>query len=340
MQSFFDDTQQLHHPQSYFSRGQMRRPQEVPERSQAILQALSAMGWSATVPPDQGWGPIAAVHDSDYVAFLKCAHADWLATGEDWGSEVMSNIYRVGSGRGADMGILARAARHLADGSCPVGPETANSAYAGAQSAIAAADAVAQGERAAFAVCRPPGHHARRDAAGGFCYLNNAAIAAQRLRETCQRVLILDVDLHHGQGIQEIFYHRADVHYISIHGDPINFYPVVTGHADECGEGEGLGYNLNLPLPHGSEAPAFFAALDRALAAAVQFAPDAVVLALGFDTYREDPQAKIALDTHDYGVMAERISNCGWPTAIVLEGGYHLPTLALNTETFFSHWKG
>jgi len=337
MNVFFDADQQLHHPQNYFSRGKMRTPEEVPMRSDAILQAVKSLGWAVEKPADQGWGPIEAVHDHAYLAFLRDAHSEWVATGQDWGNEVMSNVYR--RSEGEPLGILAKAAHFLADGSCPIGPNTARSAYAAAQSAVAAADAVAAGAPVAFALARPPGHHARADAAGGFCYLNNAAIAAQRLRETCQRVVVLDIDMHHGQGIQEIFYHRDDIFYISIHGDPLNFYPVVSGHASEVGEGVGTGFNLNIPLPHGSDAATFFQALDQALVAANKFAPQAMVLAMGFDTYREDPQSKMTIDTPDFATMAQRLVRCGWPTAIVFEGGYHAATLQHNAQTFLQHWQ-
>ena len=336
MKVFFDVDQQLHHPKSYFSRGALRTPEEIPMRCDALLQAVKSLGWVAEQPVDQGWGPIEAVHDLAYLAFLRDAHTDWLAVGQDWGDEVMSNIYRPSGGE--PVGILAKAAHFLADGSCPIGPNTARSAYAAAQSAIAAADVVAAGAPVAFALSRPPGHHARANAAGGFCYLNNAAIAAQRLRDTYQRVLVLDIDMHHGQGIQEIFYQRDDVYYISIHGDPLNFYPVVAGHASEVGDGVGAGFNLNIPLPHGSDAAAFFTALEQALDAAAKFEPQAMVLAMGFDTYREDPQSKIGIDTPDFATMAQRLAHCGWPTAIVFEGGYHAPTLQHNAQTFLQHW--
>ncbi len=204
MKAFFHPSQDLHIPKTYFTRGQMRQPQEVPDRT-------------------------GQVHDLGYLRFLESAHRRWMEM-EDWGDEVMSNIFV--RSPNALRGVLAEAACYLADGSCPIGENTWKAAYWSAQTALGAADALIAGERYAYAVCRPPGHHARKDAAGGFCYLNNAAIAAEHLKSRFPRTVILDTDMHHGQGIQEIFYNRSDVLYISIHGDPTNFYPVVSGFED------------------------------------------------------------------------------------------------------------
>ncbi|MFA2535845.1 histone deacetylase family protein, partial [Pseudomonas chlororaphis subsp. aurantiaca] len=250
MRSFFHPEQLLHHPRSYYSRGQMRTPQEVPERAQRLVQAAHSLGFDVQQPEDAGLEPLLAVHGAAYLQFLKEAHQRWKDIPEDWGEEVMSNIFV--REPNALRGILAQAARYLADGSCPVGELTWRSAYWSGQSAIAGARALLDGEPAAYALCRPPGHHARAEAAGGFCYLNNAAIAAQVLREQFARVAVLDTDMHHGQGIQEIFYERDDVLYVSVHGDPTNFYPGVAGFADERGSGAGLGYNLNLRMAHGA----------------------------------------------------------------------------------------
>jgi acetoin utilization deacetylase AcuC-like enzyme len=200
---------------------------------------------------------------------------------------------------------------------------------------VAAAAALNEGAREAYALCRPPGHHARAEAAGGFCYLNNAAIAAQALRERFGRVAILDTDMHHGQGVQEIFYGRDDVLYVSIHGDPTNFYPVVAGYEDERGAGEGDGYNINLPMPHGSGEEVFFDQLEVALRAVRRFQPDALVLALGFDIYKDDPQAMVAVTTEGFGRLGGAIGGLGLPTVIVQEGGYHIDSLRDNARAFF-----
>ncbi|ANA33985.1 Acetylpolyamine amidohydrolase [Ralstonia mannitolilytica] len=337
MLTFFHPEQLLHHPQSYYSRGKMRTPQEVPERALNLLQAARDLGFTIARPEDHGIAPLTAVHGEPYLRFLQDAHAEWQRLPEDWGDEVMSNIFV--REPNALRGVLAQAARYLADGSCPVGENTWRSAYWSAQSAAAGAQAILNGERMAYALCRPPGHHARREAAGGFCYLNNAAVAAQALRRKFKRVAILDTDMHHGQGIQEIFYDRADVLYISIHGDPTNFYPVVAGFDDERGTGDGLGLNVNLPMPHRSPESVFFDKLGDAIAALERFQPDALVLSLGFDIYREDPQSQVDVSTQGFGRLGQAVGAIGLPTLVVQEGGYHLPTLAQNAAAFFGGLK-
>ncbi|MBU9163606.1 histone deacetylase family protein [Burkholderia multivorans] len=333
MKTYFHPEQLLHHPRTYLSRGQMRAPQEVPERAARLIAAVRALEFDVREPVDRGTAPIAAVHDMNYLRFLEDAHRDWKKMPDDWGDEVMSNIFV--RDPNPLRGMLAKAARYLADGSCPIGANTWRAAYWSAQSALAAAADVNDGARDAYALCRPPGHHARRDAAGGFCYLNNAAIAAQALLGRHRRVAVLDTDMHHGQGVQEIFYGRDDVLYVSIHGDPTDFYPVVAGYEDETGAGAGAGYNLNLPMPHGSPEAVFFERLDDALRALARFEPDALVLALGFDIYKDDPQSQVAVTTDGFGRLGSAIGALGLPTVIVQEGGYHLDSLDANARAFF-----
>lgn len=333
MRAFFHPDQTLHHPRTYLSRGAMRVPQEVPVRAERLLAAASKLGMRIETPEDFGMGPLEAVHDPAYLAFLQNAHARWKAVPEDWGEEVISNVFV--REPNALRGVLAQAAYHLADGSCPVGAQTWRAAYWSAQSAIAGARALLNGERSAYALSRPPGHHARRDAAGGFCYLNNAAIAAQELRKRFGRVAILDPDMHHGQGIQEIFYDRDDILYVSIHGDPTNFYPAVAGFEDERGSGPGEGFNLNLPMPHGAPESCFFEKLDIALDAIRRFGADVLVLSLGFDIYELDPQSKVAVTRAGFVRLGEQIRGMGMPCLIVQEGGYHIDSLDDNARAFF-----
>ncbi|MCQ9617095.1 histone deacetylase family protein [Paenalcaligenes niemegkensis] len=334
MKAFFHDEQLRHRPLTYFSRGKMRIPQEVPERVLELRSASALSGLIVSEPADAGSEPLLAVHTSDYLRFLQEAHTDWKALPDDWGEEVVSNIF-VRTPH-ALRGVLARAAYYLADGSCPVGAHTWEAAYWSAQCAIAASREVLAGERFAYAGCRPPGHHARKDAAGGFCYLNNAAIVAQELRQRYQRVVVLDTDMHHGQGIQEIFYDRDDVYYISIHGDPENFYPVVAGFEDERGAGKGEGYNLNLCIPHHSSERVFFEKLETAMHAIESFGADALVLSLGFDIYEHDPQSLVAVSTEGFERLGSSIRALNLPTVVVQEGGYHVETLAENAVSFFN----
>ena len=338
VKAFFDPSQDGHIPRSYLSRGQMRTPLEIPERTGHILEGLDQVGIPVQRPADHGMRPINRVHDLGYLRFLEGAHRRWMAIPDDWGEEVMSNVF-VRSPNPL-RGILAEAARYQADGSCPIGEHTWEAAYWSAQSAVSGAEALLEGDRMAYAVCRPPGHHARRDAAGGFCYLNNAAIAAEALRARYPRVAILDPDMHHGQGIQEIFYHRDDTLYISIHGDSTNFYPVVSGHEDERGEGAGYGYTINFPMAHGSPESTFFDRLEQAMQAIRLFEPDALIVTLGFDIYQDDPQAKVQVSAPGFHRLGQTVAGANVPLLVVQEGGYHLESLTENTRQFFSGLQG
>jgi acetoin utilization deacetylase AcuC-like enzyme len=193
------------------------------------------------------------------------------------------------------------------------------------------------GERAAYALCRPPGHHAFSDMAGGFCYLNNSAIAAEMLRRAHDRVAILDVDLHHGNGTQGIFYQRGDVLTVSIHADPERFYPFFWGYANETGAADGAGCNLNLPLPRGSGDDVFVAALDTAVERVRQFAPGALVVALGLDAFEGDPFGGLRVSTPGFAEIARRISAAlPLPTLLVQEGGYLCDGLGDNLQSFLA----
>lgn len=335
MKAYFDDSQNRHDPQTYFSYGAMRKPQEVPARIPPLLSAMKGLSIEVEAPRDYGTTPISAVHDMGYLRFLESAHRRWP---EAWGNEVMSNIYvRTNNPM---RGILAEAAAYMADGSSPLGPHTWDAAYISAQSALSAAADIASGEQFAYGICRPPGHHARPAGAGGFCFLNNSAIAAQYLRNTFDRVAIFDPDMHHGQGIQEIFWERNDVLYVSIHGDPTNFYPVVTGYEEERGAGDGYGFNLNLPMPHGSSEEFFFGKLDQALTAIRLFEADVIVLALGFDTYYEDPQAKVSVTSDGFTRMGQLLAATGKPICVIQEGGYDIDHLEINADHFFKGLLG
>ncbi len=314
--------QMLHAPHSYLSRGKMRAPQEKPERLTALLAAVhtlqKSMNLEVITPQDRGIDPILAVHDFDYVHFLKTAYQAWHALDEDWGEEVMSNIYIRDNPR---VGILAQAAHYLADGSCPIGKHTWTSAYFAAQTALGAATELLAGGQCAVGLTRPAGHHARKDAAGGFCYLNNGAIAASFLKQKFKKIAIIDTDMHHGQGIQDIFYDRSDILYVSVHGDPTNFYPVVAGFANERGVGAGAGFNVNFPMPHGIDEAGFFAYVDAAIDVVNTFDPDAIIHIVGFDVHRDDPQSKSQVSTAGFHLLGQKIAALQAPKMILVEGG-------------------
>jgi acetoin utilization deacetylase AcuC-like enzyme len=217
------------------------------------------------------------------------------------------------------------------DAATPITRGTWRAATAAADTALTAAALVASGERGAFALARPPGHHAAKDLYGGYCFLNNAAIAAQSLLDGgARRVAILDIDYHHGNGTQSIFYSRGDVFFVSIHGDPKEEFPYFLGYADETGEGDGEGANLNLPLPWGTGSSRWLEALGEAATRISAFTPEALVVSLGLDTYKEDPISHFLLESDDYLKIGRRIARLRLPTAFVLEGGYAVAALGVN----------
>jgi acetoin utilization deacetylase AcuC-like enzyme len=223
----------------------------------------------------------------------------------------------------------------MSDAACPVSRETWDSICWSAWTAAHAARQLLEGESAVYALCRPPGHHAGSDLAGGFCYFNNSAIAVEILRKSFDRVAVVDIDLHHGNGTQSIFYRRADVMTFSIHADPSRFYPFFWGYADERGEGDGQGANLNIPLPRGSGDEIFLDALDQGLARVRDFSPDAVVVALGLDGFEGDPFGGLAISTAGFRTIGHSIaSKLKVPTVLVQEGGYLCDELGDNLTGF------
>jgi len=332
MKAFFSDEQLLHQPQQFMRAGRICAPTDVPARARALNDVLTELGITRETPPDYGH-TLLAVHSLEYLEFLKNAYARWQhlkRPGLEPGPEVLPNMSPYHSGRVELAGrppcpspsIIAQAGYYLSDLSCPIGPHTWQAALRSTHCAIAAADWACTTKNIAYALCRPSGHHAHYDRAGGFCYLNNSAIAAQRLRESFASVVVLDVDAHHGDGTQHIFYRRSDVMTVSLHADTSNYYPFYSGYAHERGYGSGHGYNINVPLPHGTTTERFIGALDEVLITLRDFRPQALVVALGFDTYRDDPISVLDLDLDAYRQIGERIGSLGLPTVVVQEGGY------------------
>ena len=329
MRAFFDPEQMLHDPQQFMRVGRLCAPSDVPERSQALLDALTALKIPVEAPQDYGTAPLAKVHPAHYLDYLASAYQRWIAL-PGAGIEVLPNVSPYLSGRVEDDvrapcpsdSPVAQAGYYVGDLACPIGPHTWRSIVRSAHSAVAAADAVAAGEGASYGLCRPSGHHVRADRASGFCYLNNAAIAVERLRSRFARVAVLDVDAHHGDGTQTIFYRRADVLTVSLHVDPAHYYPFYTGYAAERGHGAGLGYNLNLPLAPGANDADLLARLDEGLAVIRDYRPDALVLSLGFDTHAEDPIGALQISTGCFGAIGAKVRALSLPTAVIQEGGY------------------
>ena len=335
MKAFFADEQRRHDPKAFLSSGAPQPNPEKPERVERLLAGAKAAGCAIERPRDYGLGPIAAVHTPEYIDFLQHIFERWQRI-EGASAEVIPNIHPIARGGSYPASAVGQAGYHMADTACPISAETFDSACWSVWAAVAAAEAVQSGESAAYALCRPPGHHAFADVAGGFCFLNNSAIAAQHLRKSAARVAILDVDLHHGNGTQGIFYARPDVLTVSIHADPMRFYPFFWGHADERGEGLGLGYNLNLLLARKSGDDAFLLALSAARRRIKAFAPDALVVALGLDAFEGDPFGGLSVTTHGLSRIGEAIGWLGLPTVIAQEGGYLCDALSDNLTAFLT----
>lgn len=339
MKAFLAPGQEAHFPRNFLVNGVWQDNPERPERIAQLRAGTVAAGCPIESPSDAGIAPIEAVHPSRYLQFLEHAFTRWSRIAEA-AESVTPNIHPSGRTGGYPASVVAQAGWHMSDAGCPIVAETWHSSYWSAQSAIAAADAVLAGEGEAYALCRPPGHHAAAEVAGGFCYLNNSAIAARRLQSVHARIAVLDIDLHHGNGTQEIFYADPGVLTVSIHADPERFYPFFWGYAGETGEGAGEGHNVNLPLPRGTGDEGFLAALAKALDRIAVFAPDALVVALGLDAYEGDPFGGLAVSTAGYGQIAERIAaSFGGPAVLVQEGGYLCPELGDNLAAFLTGFE-
>ncbi|MCB2124794.1 MAG: histone deacetylase family protein [Rhodobacteraceae bacterium] len=339
MKAFFDDRQRAHDPKMFMVNGTRLPNPEQPARIEALRAGAEAAGCTFAAPTDHGPGPLAALHSPEYLVFLQTIHTRWsrIAGAAD---EVIPNIHPDRRTASYPRSAVGQAGFHQADTACPIAAGTWDAAYWSAQAALTAADVVLAGERAAYALCRPPGHHAFGDLAGGFCFLNNSAIAAEAMLRAGRRPAILDVDVHHGNGTQGIFYARADVLTVSIHADPARFYPFFWGHAEERGTGAGLGYNLNLALPRGTDDASYLEALDIALARIRAFGTDALVVALGLDAHEGDPFQGFRVTTPGFARIAGAIAGLGLPSVIVQEGGYLQPALGANLTSFLKGFGG
>jgi acetoin utilization deacetylase AcuC-like enzyme len=343
MLAFDHPDEALHAPRFFLSRGVLRPNYEIPARAAALRAGLAQLGLRAEAPPPAPPAAIAAVHEPAYLGFLESASRDWAAL-PDPGPEVVANIHptpeMLAQGARPPAGVIGRAGWHMADTACPIGPGSWAAALAAAACALAAAGEAARG-RSAYALCRPPGHHAYAARAGGHCYLNNAAIAACALRRAgAARVAVIDIDSHHGNGTQGIFWERGDVLTASIHADPERYYPWFVGHAGELGAGAGEGANLNLPLPFGSGDDAWAEAIGGAVAAARRFGAEALVVSLGFDASEHEPLRALAVTAEGFARAGALLGGLRLPAAIVQEGGYDVGGIGGLLARFLGGWGG
>ena len=339
MHVIFDDRQLKHDPADYFRRGALVPHPEQPQRAILLRDALAGADHRIMSPEDHGRAFIDAVHDPAYVDFLLDAWQKWTMAA---GSSVAAvpNYHPGRRLKRVPEGIFGQLGYYVADTGCPIVEGTAEAIYWSAQCAIDATAKVAAGETPfAYALCRPPGHHAYRDQANGFCYFNNAAIAAEYLRRTFAKVAIVDIDIHGGNGTQDIFYARGDVLFISIHVDPADFPPFYTGYSDETGDGEGDGATLNLVVSPGASQETVLGQIDLAAQACSDFGAQALVISLGFDMSRDDPLSQVEMTQAGFVQAAHILSGLGLPTVLVQEGGYLGPSLANNAVSFLGAFE-
>lgn len=340
MKTIYTADHNLHHAAYELIGGQMTPAFECPRRAEIVLEQVTAAKLGPVIEPTRmGFGAAAKVHDPRFIAFLEQAWPAWLAEHGD--SDALPMTWPARSLRQIEPdSIDGKLGFYSFDAGCALTRGSFAAIASAVEVALTGVDLIAAGERAAFSLCRPPGHHATADQMGGYCYLNNAAIAAQVLVEAGARVAILDVDYHHGNGTQAIFYDRPDVLFTSIHGHPRQEYPYFLGYADERGAGQGEGANLNLPLVWGSAWDAYGPALDAACESISAFGADTVVVSLGLDTFEEDPISKFKLKSPDYLRMGERIARLGLRTLFIFEGGYAVEALGVNTANVLIGFEG
>ncbi len=341
MRVIYSEDHKLRDAKTELHDGQLVTPFEAPFRAEWILAAVKEAGFVDVVAPEaHGLETARKVHDPAYLDFLGVVWERWVAAG--YKGEAISNSFPVRrtSQRIPEniVGLIGHYA-NAADTSITKGSYEA--AIASMRCALTGADWLHAGNRFAFALCRPPGHHAGFDLFGGYCFINNAGVAAQRLREHgAAKVAVLDVDFHHGNGTQDIFYKRGDVFTASLHGDPIHAFPYFLGHAEEEGEGDGLGTNRNYPLPRSTPWEVWSAALDDALSRIKAFGAEAIVLSLGVDTFERDPISFFKLASEDFIRMGARIAAAGLPVLVCMEGGYGVPEIGLNVANVLKGLEG
>ena len=345
MITFYNHLHAQHQGKVEMFRGELVPCFEVPARADHVLAELQRRKLG-TVQHPHGFDDVALerIHSPRYLRFLATAWDQWVALDPaNAGKDILPSVWPTRTFR-TDVepdNFAAKMGLYSFDAGSPFTAGTWVAARAGAHCALSAAQQLVQGDRAAFALSRPPGHHAGADFFGGYCFLNNAALAAQHLRDAgMAKVAVLDIDYHHGNGTQTIFYDRPDVFFTSIHGDPRTEFPFYLGHADETGSGAGQGANLNIPLPRGTGFERWSAALEQALQAITRFSAEALVVSLGMDTFEGDPISGFTLKSADYFAVGQRLAAVGLPTVLVFEGGYAVAEVGVNVanvlEAFYS----
>jgi acetoin utilization deacetylase AcuC-like enzyme len=342
MLTVFSEKHALRDAKTELYGGQLVPPFECPVRAEYVLEQLESVKLGEIISPDEfGLDPIKRIHDAKFLGFLEQCWDSWSASGYKgeaiptvWPSRQMSQE-RIPNHIEGKMGYYALA------GETSISDGTWEAARASANVALTAQAAIKNGAGEAFALCRPPGHHAAGDMYGGYCFINNAAVAAQAfIDQGASRVVILDVDFHHGNGTQAIFYNRSDVMFLSLHGDPQEAFPHFLGYADEAGVGKGEGFNHNYPMGPGTNFNTWGSALDDACKKIKAYAPDALVISLGVDTFENDPISFFKLCSDDFTRYGATIGRLKLPTLFIMEGGYAVDEIGLNAVNVLQGYEG
>ncbi|MFW2589791.1 histone deacetylase family protein [Sagittula sp. SSi028] len=339
MKCFYAPDTEAHDPVFRLTNGKIHRNAEQAERARLLRAGLDQLGLTTQTPARAPQDALEAVHTPAFLQFLETAWDEWQKL-PDAGPEVVPNAFAQRATATYPTGVVGRAGWHMGDTSAPLGEHSWRATRAAADCAVAAADAVISGERAAYALTRPPGHHSSADMAAGHCLLNVSAIAAGRLRTKFDKVAVLDIDVHHGNGTQAIFYDRADVLTVSVHAETQAYYPFFVGYAHETGSGAGEGYNLNLPLPRSTTDDGWIAAIETGLARISDFEPDALVISLGLDAHEKDPLKGMQVSWDGFAQAGRLIAAAGLPCAIVQEGGYLSDDLTTSLTSFLGGFMG
>jgi acetoin utilization deacetylase AcuC-like enzyme len=312
----------LHAPVHELTRREPIPYPESPQRAETILKALQEVGYTDILPPDDlSLDHLLTIHDAAYLEYLQNAYLAWVEAGNP--PEGVVSVTFALRDRARPPRSPAEAAGYYCFDTTPIVRHTFSAAMAAASCALTGADLLLSGERSVYALCRPPGHHAGRDTCGGYCYLNNAAVAASHLSRHGS-VAILDIDFHHGNGTQDIFYTSDQILFVSIHADPDRCYPFFWGRADETGEGAGCGFNHNFPLPPCVDDEQYLETLERALEKVAEFDPAYLVISAGVDTLEGDTWSDFLLSVEGFERIGERLAAFPRPSLLVQEGGYNL----------------
>ena len=332
MKVVFTDDHRLHFAQGEIFGGEFVTPFERPSRMEYILRELRKRKMDDLAPPNPvDMTAVARVHDKGFLKFLENAWAEWTAMG--YRGEILPTGFPArGMRQRCPKAIDGKVGYYIHSVETCITAGTWEAAKASASVALTAQKLIAGGAASAFALCRPPGHHAHDDLYGGYCFLNNAAIATQAFRDAgAARVAVLDVDFHHGNGTQDIFYDRSDVLFCSLHGEPETAYPHFLGYSDEIGAGQGEGFNFNYQMPAGTTYERWCKALGEACGKIGNHGPDALVVSLGVDTFEKDPISYFKLKSADFKDYGKRIAKLKLPTLFVMEGGYAIEAIGVNT---------